>query len=72
MIAAIGLYLGQSNVKPFEEKSTGFCNYTSLIANPSTGKSPAMNLVKKAVRMIENYNKVDCDKWQILLQLKAY
>ena len=58
LISAIGLYLGQSVVKPFDERATGFCNFTCLIAHPSTGKSPAMNLIKKAVSAVEAFNQI--------------
>ncbi len=58
LIAAVGLYFGNSVVKTINEKPTGFSNFTCLIAHQSTGKSQALNCVKKSIDQVELFNKV--------------
>jgi hypothetical protein len=58
LIAAIGLLLYHSTVQPYIRNRQGICNFTALIAHPSTGKSPALSLVKSAVIKLEHYLKV--------------
>jgi hypothetical protein len=55
LIAALGFFLGQSNIEPFPNQKNGVCSYTALVANPSTGKSQALNLIKRAIGKVENY-----------------
>jgi hypothetical protein len=47
--------LYHSTAQPFQKSRQGICNFTALIAHPSTGKSPALNLVKNAVIKVENF-----------------
>ena len=65
LITAVGFLLGQSVIQPFPKSSQGICTYTALIANPSTGKSPAMNVVKKSIVKIEIFNNTAPDDSQL-------
>jgi len=62
LIAAIGLLLHQSTVSPFDRSRQGICNFTALIAHPSTGKTPALNVIKSAVTKLEEFNGISAEK----------
>lgn len=62
LLTAMGLLLHQSSVQPFEHSKQGICNFTALIAHPSTGKTPALNVIKAAIMKIETFNKVPHEK----------
>ncbi len=54
LFTAIALLLNQTIVHSFNKKKTGMCLYTALIANPSTGKSPAAELIKDSINKLES------------------
>jgi hypothetical protein len=56
LLAAIGVLLHRSTVQAFNSSKSGICMYTALIAQPSTGKSPANDIVKGAMYKIEQYH----------------
>lgn len=62
LLAAIGLLLHQTTISPFERSRQGICNFTALIAHPSTGKTPALNVIKGAMIKVEAYNEVPPNK----------
>ena len=45
--------MGQSQVKALKSFEEGMVVYSALIAEPATGKSPAMNIIRKALIQIE-------------------
>jgi hypothetical protein len=49
LLAAVSHTLGKSSVAMFPGYSQGFVLYSALLANPSTGKTNAMSLIKKAL-----------------------
>jgi hypothetical protein len=61
LLAALGLLLHQSTVQPFERSRQGICNFTALIAHPSTGKTPACNVIKDSLIKLESYKRVPPD-----------
>lgn len=54
--------LYHSTAQPYEMSKQGICNFTALIAHPSTGKSPALSLVKNAVVKVETYLEIEPQK----------
>jgi len=62
LLTAIGLLLHQSTVEPFDNNRQGICNFSALIAHPSTGKTPALNVVKSALVKLEAFNRVPPEK----------
>ena len=58
ILTALGFFVDRATVQPFPNKTQGICTYSALIANPSTGKTPALNLIKKAILKIEAYFQV--------------
>jgi len=55
LLTAAGLLLHHTTVQPFTRSRQGICMFTSLIANPSTGKTPALNLIKNALIKLEEF-----------------
>lgn len=53
LFTATGLLLHQATIQAFEKKKQGICFYSALIAHPSTGKSPAAEVIKEAMVKVE-------------------
>ena len=51
-----------STIEPYPRSKQGICNYTVLIAHPSTGKTPALNVIKNAMVKVEAFLDVPCNK----------
>ena len=47
--------MGQSQAKALKTFKEGFSVYAVLVADPATGKTPALNLTKKVLAEIERY-----------------
>jgi hypothetical protein len=58
LIAAVGFLLNESTYETTQGLKQGIVFFTSLIANPSTGKTPAMNLVVDCVLEIEKFRQI--------------
>lgn len=58
MMAALAFLLAHSAVKPFDCGQQGVCIYSALIATPSTGKSPAINIIERLIARIEAHEKI--------------
>ena len=54
--------MGSSYVTTLKTLEEGCVFYSGLIANPSTGKTAAMNIVKKGLLDIEKFLKISPDK----------
>jgi len=54
LFTAVALLLHQTTVQSYKKKKQGICLYTTLIANPSTGKSPASELIKDSIYKLES------------------
>ncbi len=65
LLSATGLCLQHTTIQTFENSSQGICIYTALIAHPSTGKTPASNLVKSAMTKLETFCNVSPDRSQL-------
>lgn len=50
--------MASSSVKALKTLEEGCVIYTGLIGNASTGKSPALNLIKRSVGSVEKFIKV--------------
>jgi hypothetical protein len=57
--------LQNTTVQTFENSLQGICIYSALIAHPSTGKTPASNLIKSALSKMEAYCNVSSDRSQL-------
>lgn len=66
LLASMAFLLKQSTISPFEGTQQGICMYTVLIANPSTGKSPALNTVQDLIYKIEDYRQIPPEKSPII------
>lgn len=58
VLTATSFLLGETLIKVDDNQFESCVMFTALIANPSTGKSTGMNLVKDALLDIEKYEKV--------------
>jgi hypothetical protein len=47
--------MGQSQIKALKTFTEGFSVYAVLVADPATGKTPALNLTRHALAEIEVY-----------------
>ena len=59
MLTAISHIISKCSVKALKTLEESFSLYTVLIADPATGKSPAMNLVRNLLTDIEEFDGVD-------------
>lgn len=58
LITGIAHFISQSNVSALKTLKTGFSTYTALIAEPATGKSPAMNIIRNILTDIDEFEGV--------------
>jgi hypothetical protein len=58
LFTSVSSLLSKARIHHFENYSEGFCFYTALAANPSTGKSRAMKIVKEGFESVEEYLKI--------------
>ena len=58
LITAVSYSLQQSQINAVRTMEESMSIFTVLVAQPSTGKSPAMNLVRKSILEIERHNGV--------------
>ncbi len=65
LLSGTGLCLQNTTVQTFENSLQGICIYSALIAHPSTGKTPASNLIKSALTKMETYCNVTSDRSQL-------
>jgi hypothetical protein len=62
MITAISHFISACKVKALKTLEESFSIYCVLIADPATGKSPAMNMVRNIVSDIELFDNVGEDE----------
>ncbi len=65
LLSGVGMCLQNTSVQTFDNSVQGICIYTALIAHPSTGKTPASNLVKSALTKMEAFCNVSSDRSQL-------
>ena len=59
ILAGAAHLMDRSRVKALKTLNKGICLFTILVANPSTGKSPAVALVAEALENIEEHDHVE-------------
>lgn len=78
LLAGAAHLMNQSRIKAIKTLDKGICLFTLLVANPSTGKSPALALVTEALENIEEYDHVEDAKSSLVngnfekIHLKKY
>ncbi len=55
LLTAISHTLGKSSISMFSNKPEGFVIFSSLVGNPSTGKTSAMSVVKNSLINCERF-----------------
>ena len=60
VLTAIGLNLSNASIQAFQGK-TGGSMYAALVANPSTGKTKALNLIQNSIEMVEVWCGIEPD-----------
>ena len=55
LLTGVSHLMGLSQIKALKEYVEGMVVYGALIAEPATGKSPALNIIRKALVEIENF-----------------
>jgi hypothetical protein len=65
LITTTGFYLSNSSYEPFPNCQVGIVTFAALIAHPSTGKTLALNIVKKAMNTVQKYFNPECRNSQI-------
>jgi len=58
LLVATAYLLKQATITPYDGSAKGISIYAFLVANPSTGKTPAMNVITNALVEIEQYRQV--------------
>jgi len=66
LITAVSYTLQQSQINALRTMKESMSLYTALVAQPSTGKSPAMKLVKRSILEIEKHNNVTPDESKLV------
>ncbi len=61
LISAVSYTLQQSQITALRTMKESMSLYTALVAQPSTGKSPAMKMVRRSILEIESHNNVTPD-----------
>lgn len=65
LLTTISFLLANSSIETFSNQHEGIVCYSCLIAQPSTGKTPAMNKIKRSLIKVENYFNVLSDDSQL-------
>lgn len=55
LLTGVAHLMGQSKIKALRTLEEGMVLYSTLIAEPATGKSPAMSVVRKALVECESF-----------------
>lgn len=66
LLTGIGHVMGTSSIHALRNMDEGFVFYTALIANPSTGKTVAGALVKKAITTVEMASNITGDQSKLI------
>jgi hypothetical protein len=59
LLTTISHLMGETTINVCDDHIETCVLYCAIIANPATGKSSGLSLIKKAVREVEIFNKVD-------------
>jgi hypothetical protein len=62
LFTGVGLMMQHTTVEAFKPKRSGLSVYSGLIAHPSTGKSPAAELIVDALNKVESALEIKIDK----------
>jgi hypothetical protein len=65
ILCAIGHLMPKSKIIAGDDVKQKFVFYTALLGNPSTGKTPAMDLVLDAVYELERHDNIPDDESQL-------
>ena len=65
LLTTISHLMGHSKLRTFEESYDSLSTYTATVAQPSTGKSKAMEMIKLIYAQIENYFQVPANQSQM-------
>ena len=66
LITGVSHLMEQSSIKALENYKQGFVVYTALAANPATGKSTAMDIIRDSIIEIEEFLKIDYNDSKIV------
>lgn len=60
-ISTLAFLVKKSTISPLQDNHQGVSFYSTLVANPSTGKTLAMNVIQNPILEIEAFRKVSPD-----------
>lgn len=72
LLTAISHLTQHSKIKALKNLEENGVFYSVLVASPSTGKSPAMNIVRKALYDLEEYLKTPPEKSLLINGEKSF
>ena len=66
LLSGVSFLMANSDISALNKMKQGFIVYGALAANPATGKSPAMDLVRDSLLDIEEYSGIQAQDSRLI------